>query len=250
MADGRRDDWRWRQQPRRAEDNRYGEGEHDRTDFGSRGPHYPDGPGSYFGADRRRDFASDPFASDYAGDSWDRNERLPPARNYRDERGFEPRGQRPRFTTDPDPRSSDYPDRVGRGGYGGGDRNWMDKAGDEMASWFGSEEASERRDVDRRRDGHYGRGPKGYRRSDQRILEDVNDRLTDDWQVDASEIVVEVSEAEVTLSGTVSSRAEKRRAEDLADAVSGVTHVQNNLRVQRPVGESGERTTPGNGGYI
>jgi osmotically-inducible protein OsmY len=38
----------------------------------------------------------------------------------------------------------------------------------------------------------------------------------------------------VTLSGTVTSRMAKRRAEDLADSVSGVEHVQNNLRVIKP----------------
>jgi hypothetical protein len=37
----------------------------------------------------------------------------------------------------------------------------------------------------------------------------------------------------VTLSGTVNSRFEKRHAEDIAESVSGVTHVQNNLRIQQ-----------------
>ena len=36
----------------------------------------------------------------------------------------------------------------------------------------------------------------------------------------------------VTLDGTVSTRLQKRRAEDCAEDVSGVKHVQNNLRVQ------------------
>ena len=36
----------------------------------------------------------------------------------------------------------------------------------------------------------------------------------------------------MTLTGQVNSREEKRRAEDIADAVSGVKHVQNNLRVK------------------
>jgi hypothetical protein len=79
---------------------------------------------------------------------------------------------------------------------------------------------------------HRGRGPRGYRRSDARILDDVNLRLTDDPLVDASDIDVSVKDVEVTLSGTVASRFEKRRAEDVAEAVSGVTHVQNNLRVR------------------
>lgn len=78
---------------------------------------------------------------------------------------------------------------------------------------------------------HRGRGPRGYQRSDERIREDVSDRLSDDGMVDASDIEVSVRGGEVTLSGTVSSRDQKRRAEDIAEAVSAVTNVQNNLRV-------------------
>jgi osmotically-inducible protein OsmY len=79
---------------------------------------------------------------------------------------------------------------------------------------------------------HRGRGPKNYSRSDHRIQEDVNDRLTDDHFLDATHIDVNVAGGEVTLSGTVTNRTDKRRAEDLADEVSGVKHVQNNLRIQ------------------
>jgi hypothetical protein len=43
---------------------------------------------------------------------------------------------------------------------------------------------------------------------------------------------VRVESGEVTLSGTVDSRVARRRAEDLAEDVRGVGHVQNNLRVQ------------------
>jgi osmotically-inducible protein OsmY len=42
---------------------------------------------------------------------------------------------------------------------------------------------------------------------------------------------VEVKGREVTLSGTVVTRNLRRRAEDIVEMVSGVTHVQNNLRV-------------------
>jgi len=83
------------------------------------------------------------------------------------------------------------------------------------------------------RTGHYGRGPRNYRRTDARIAEDVNDRLTDDWQIDATDIEVTVDGGEVTLRGSVDSRADKRRAEDIADAVSGVRDVHNLLRIQR-----------------
>jgi len=74
-----------------------------------------------------------------------------------------------------------------------------------------------------------GFGPRGYTRSDARIEEDVNERLSH-GALDASDVEVSVKDGEVTLSGKVRSRADKRRAEDVADDVSGVKHVQNNLR--------------------
>lgn len=91
---------------------------------------------------------------------------------------------------------------------------------------------------------HRGRGPKNYTRSDERIRDDVNDRLTDDSWLDAQEISVEVANREVTLSGTVASRDDKRRAEQLAESVSGVDHVQNNLRVARKDAGEAAATTP------
>ncbi|HEX5602942.1 MAG TPA: BON domain-containing protein, partial [Pyrinomonadaceae bacterium] len=78
---------------------------------------------------------------------------------------------------------------------------------------------------------------------DERIKEDVNDRLSDDYYVDASDIEVAVSNTEVTLTGTVNSRADKRRAEDIADSVSGVTNVENRLRVKGRYGDYSSSTT-------
>lgn len=121
------------------------------------------------------------------------------------------------------PAGAAYPEARYGGSGGGSDRTWMERAGERVASFFGGGE------VER---GHRGRGPKNYTRSDERIREDVNDRLTDDPFVDASEIEVQVSGGEVTLSGTATRRADRRRAEDLAEEVSGVRHVQNNIRVQ------------------
>ncbi len=123
----------------------------------------------------------------------------------------------------------------GRGGYGE-DRGFLERAGDEIASWFGDEDAERRRREDEMRAQHRGRGPRGYTRSDDRIREDVNDRLTDDPHIDASEIDVSVSNAEVTLSGTVDHRMTRRRAEDIVESISGVRHVQNNLRVRQHTG--------------
>jgi osmotically-inducible protein OsmY len=78
---------------------------------------------------------------------------------------------------------------------------------------------------------HTGRGPKGYRRSDERIQEEINDQLTQHGDIDATEIMVKVSSGVVTLTGTVEDRNAKRMAEDLAESVSGVQEVQNQLKV-------------------
>ena len=114
----------------------------------------------------------------------------------------------------------------GRSSSGSGDRGFFERAGDEVASWFGDEDAARRREMD-----HRGRGPANYKRSDERLLEDACDRLTEDWGVDASNIQVTVQNGEVTLDGTVESRSQKRRAEDCVHDISGVKHVQNNLRI-------------------
>jgi hypothetical protein len=88
-----------------------------------------------------------------------------------------------------------------------------------------------------------GRGPKSWQRSDDRIREDINERLTDHPQIDASEIEVQVKNGEVTLTGTVDERQAKRMAEDIAENVSGVKDVHNNIRVQHgSMQEQGSQT--------
>jgi osmotically-inducible protein OsmY len=137
--------------------------------------------------------------------------------------------------------SSDEGYKGGQSRYPRPDRDWdeergfFERAGDEIASWFGDEDAERRRRMDQ----HRGKGPKGYTRSDSRIQEDVSDRLSDDGALDASDIEVSVANGEVQLSGFVESKWAKRRAEDLAENVSGVHHVQNNVRVRDAGGASG-----------
>ncbi|MBS1688440.1 MAG: BON domain-containing protein [Bacteroidetes bacterium] len=80
---------------------------------------------------------------------------------------------------------------------------------------------------------HKGKGPKGYRRSDERIKEDISDRLSDDSYLDASDIEVKVENCDVVLNGTVDSREAKRHAENLAEAISGVKNVENRIRVKQ-----------------
>ena len=81
-----------------------------------------------------------------------------------------------------------------------------------------------------------GHGPKNYMRTDQRITEDLCERLTDDDDVDARDIEVQVKEGVATLSGTVAERWMKHRAEDLAEACGGVREVDNRIRVVRDSG--------------
>ncbi len=76
-----------------------------------------------------------------------------------------------------------------------------------------------------------GRGPRGYQRTDERIPDDVCDRLTQHGQLDARDIDVSARDGEVTLQGTVHSRQAKRLAEDIAESVSGVRDVHNRLRL-------------------
>ena len=118
--------------------------------------------------------------------------------------------------------------------YKGHERTWWNKTTDEVASWLGDDDAQRRREIDDIRDyNHRGKGPKNYKRSPERIKDDVNDKLSDHWMIDATEIEVEVKDSEVTLNGTVDSRQSKIRAEDVAESVSGVTYVQNNLRINK-----------------
>jgi osmotically-inducible protein OsmY len=77
----------------------------------------------------------------------------------------------------------------------------------------------------------FGKGPKNYKRSDERIREDVSEALYRHPYIDASDIEVTVSEGVVTLSGTVHERAMKRMSEDEAEKISGVKDVNNSIRV-------------------
>jgi osmotically-inducible protein OsmY len=108
--------------------------------------------------------------------------------------------------------SSDW----GKSNFGGGNY--------QSSPWSGSDRAMSSRS---------GKAPKGYKRSDERIKEEICDLLTNAPHVDPSDLEVKVSAGEVTLTGTVEDRMEKRMAEDLASTISGVTEVHNQLRVSQ-----------------
>lgn len=106
-------------------------------------------------------------------------------------------------------------------GYGYGPaRNYIGDQGD--ARWVSQS----------RQRNFAGRGPRNYKRSDERIREDVNERLTRNPELDAVDIDVRVSNCQVVLMGVVEDRHAKRLAEDIAEDVWGVDDVRNELKVR------------------
>jgi hypothetical protein len=169
-------------------------------------------------------------------DEWDRTA-------YRGR--FGERGPRDFFGSDypPTQYGRDYPrtrddwwtfDRFGRGDYTGAgyyrgdydrERGEGESFGEKIKNFFGF-------------------GPKNYRRGDDRIREDISERLEDHSLIDASDIEVVVIEGEVTLTGTVDNRRAKRLAEDVVDDVRGVKDVHNHIRVsQIGTGSTSQPTT-------
>jgi hypothetical protein len=124
---------------------------------------------------------------------------------------------------------SGFGQRYGQGQGGGvswpGDQGWQGDQGQSRPS------------------GYAGRGPKGYRRSDERIREEISDRLMEHDELDPSDIEVSVKDGEATLTGTVDSRRSKRLAEDLAERSSGVRDVMNQIKVVGAGWDSGSSTS-------
>jgi osmotically-inducible protein OsmY len=79
----------------------------------------------------------------------------------------------------------------------------------------------------------YPPGPKGYQRSDERLREDISERLMLAHEIDSSEVTVEVTGARAVLDGTVPQRWMKHAIEDLVDACPGVQDIDNRIRISR-----------------
>ena len=75
--------------------------------------------------------------------------------------------------------------------------------------------------------------PRGERRSDDGIQEEIQRLLDQHSQVDAHGIRVNVQNGWVTLSGTVESWPERQIAESIVRVVLGVLEVDNRLNVNR-----------------
>jgi hypothetical protein len=85
-----------------------------------------------------------------------------------------------------------------------------------------------------------GRGPKGYKRSDQQIIEDACQRLERDGEIDASDIEVSAEDGVIRLRGTVPDRQTKRRAEECVESIYGARDVMNELRVEQQGSQRGQ----------
>jgi hypothetical protein len=121
------------------------------------------------------------------------------------------------------------------GTLGDRDRTRMNPDRIDMRGAMPGEDHSRTRVLDEDRGPSFaGRGPKGWRRSDERVHEDVCEALAMHPAIDASGLEVEVHDGVVTLRGAVDDRTSKRLAVDVAESVSGVTDVQSQVRAQRP----------------
>lgn len=85
------------------------------------------------------------------------------------------------------------------------------------------------------RENHFGKGPKGYQRSEARIKEEACEILTRNHELDASEIEVELKDRCLYLKGEVASRGDKRLAEELVEDIAGIDDVQNQLTVKKKI---------------
>lgn len=120
-------------------------------------------------------------------------------------------------------------------------RGLLHRMGEGIRSAFGMS------DRERLRGPHFGKGPKGFKRSDERIREDVSEAIARQGWIDASDVEVRVQSGEVILSGTIAHREDKRALERMIEDLPGVVDVHNELRLPRRsegVEASGEAHDP------
>jgi len=155
------------------------------------------------------------------------------APSYRaEERGWNERGREDHDDLDLGAGRNYAPFRVGTGmgmgtpGYG------RSEFGSNYGSRAGWDLGTHQRDQMPAGRSYRGMGPQDYKRADERIRDDIHERLTESHHVDARKIVVDVNQGNVTLTGTVQHRRMRYVAEDIVESVMGVANIENQLRVQ------------------
>lgn len=121
---------------------------------------------------------------------------------------------------------------AGRGGYGAGSGYTGGGFVSQAGNYAASTQDFSRPQSGIQRQSQFGRGPKGYARTDERIKEQISERLMRDHDVDASDIDVEVRNGKVTLTGSIDDRRLKHYVEDTVEQCLGVTDVDNRLTVK------------------
>lgn len=180
-------------------------------------------PGDEWG-ESRPPYHAQRYGRDYLG-----------SRGYDEELGYAPtrRGSSSGDTWRGDDRERDS-DRDYREDEHGPLYNLGHRIGQAMSDWFGPGSMEKRS------------GPRGYTRTDERIRDEICERLTFTTGIDVREVSVDVDNGKVTLGGTVRTRGQKYDIEDLADNTFGVTEVENNIRVQR---QDVDSAVTGSGGF-
>lgn len=136
------------------------------------------------------------------------------------------------------PYAGNHQHRVG--GYGAGERPQSAQGGGWSPYDQSSGQGSHWTSRGQRQPELIGKGPKGYSRSDERIQDEVYERLSHGF-VDCSDVEVNVANGVVTLTGCVDSKASRRTVEDLVEDVMGVKDVEANLKIGAP-GSQGSGT--------
>jgi hypothetical protein len=160
-------------------------------------------------------------------DSWERPGGRYAQRPWREEERYRGRDE---YSRAPGPRDA----RAARDAMEGGDLGWHGGVrGAEGGSGYGrgffGTAYSLYAGRPEREEGRVGRGPKGYRRSDERIHDEVCERIARSG-VNADDVEVKVENGEVTLTGTVERREDRWHLESLCDSVFGVDDVHDHLR--------------------
>ncbi|HEY8507100.1 MAG TPA: BON domain-containing protein [Steroidobacteraceae bacterium] len=152
---------------------------------------------------------------------WPREEDYSPTGPYRGALGYRDW---------PDHRYRDYPDER----YHAWPRAWPDErhtiseSGWQQHPW--NREGSQEHPGFLRR--MFGRGPKGYKRSDERIREEICETLIYTETVDCSDVSIEIENGKALLEGTVPERRMKHMIEDIVASCVGVEDVENRIKVQ------------------
>ncbi|HVC30384.1 MAG TPA: BON domain-containing protein [Steroidobacteraceae bacterium] len=212
-----------------------------RTSTGRRRPHSPRGGDERSGDER--------FEGQYEKDAWRPDGRADPPHRSRDEsRGQSAAGtderryeRRPDEPYDPAREHEPFepgPPREGGAPFGTGQpprylgTGYPGRGGPGFTGGFYGFGAGSL-EPDWRAGRRYPPGPKGYQRSDERLREDISERLMQARYIDSSDVTVEVAGAKVVLAGTVPERRMKHAIEDLVDACPGVQDIDNRIRVGR-----------------